>query len=351
MNMASNREDSGARQAGNMEIQLKKRMRTVAAGLALACGAGVAMAQYAGPSMTTESPAASAPPSALRLLQSETKIVPGDLLAIATYGVPELTITDSSGVSGGLRVSTQGTVILPYLGTVKLGGMTATEASNFLAKELKQDGILVNPQVTVQILNSPTQMVTVVGEVMRPQPVPVYGAQLRLLDVISACGGFTPLASHSVTIHRLGEPKSITVNLGVDPRTTDAINIPLMAGDTVVVPRVGNAYIVGEVRSPAAIPLSGNAPITVVQAITMTGGLKYGAALSKAMIIRTTTDRQRVEILFDLKKVMDGKEQDIALMSNDIVYVPKNGFKAAISTGNAAQTAVYAAAEIGYLVP
>ncbi len=332
-------------------VGVKTKMRTVAAmGLALFCGAGVAMGQYAGPGVTTNSPTASAPASAMHLAQTEQTILPGDMLALATYGVPELTTSLGGGATAGLRVSDQGTVSLPYLGTVKLAGMTLSQAADYLEKELKDQGILVNPQVTVQVMSSPTQVITVVGQVERPAPVPAFGTHLRLLDVISACGGFTPLASHTIIVHRRSDPEPITVTLGVDPSTSDASNIPLMAGDTVVVAEVGSAYVVGEVVRPTAIPLSNNAPLTVVQAISLSGGLKYGAALSKAMIIRTTSDQQRVEILFDLSKVMHGKEKDIALMASDILYIPTNGFKAAISTGSPLQTGVYGAIESANLL-
>lgn len=339
------------RPGNNREVRVKTGMRTVAAmGLAWLCGAGVAMGQYAGPGVSTTSPTATAPAAAMHLEQAEQTIFPGDMLSIATYGVPELTTSPGAGAAAGFRVSDQGTVILPYLGTVKLAGMTPSKASEYLEEQLKQAGILVNPQVTVQVLSSPTQVITVVGQVARPAPVPTFGTQLRLLDVISACGGFTPLASHTIVVHRRGDPQPITVTLGVDPKTSDATNIPLMAGDTVVVAEVGNAYVVGEVERPTAIPLSNNAPLTVVQAISISGGLKYGAALSKAMIIRTTSDQQRVEILFDLSKVLHGKEKDIALTANDILYVPTNSFKAAISTGSGAQTGVYAAIESAALL-
>ena len=318
------------------------RMRTIATTtLALICGAGVAMAQYAGPAVTTTSPAPSAPASAMHVPPEEATILPGDSLNILTYGAPELSSVGTAGI-GIVRVEADGTIVLPYLGTVKLAGMTPSEASQYLDKDLKTSGILVDPQVTVQIAISAQQVITVVGEVTRPQPVPVYGAQLRLLDVISACGGFTPLASHTIIVHRRGDPQPITVDLGVDPKTSNATNIPLVAGDTVVVPRVGTAFVVGDVWKPDAIPLSSNAPITVVQAISISGGLRYGAALSRAMIIRTTADRQRVEIVFDLKKVLQGKENDIALTANDILYIPTNGFKAALSSGFATQTSVYA---------
>lgn len=65
----------------------------------------------------------------------------------------------------------------------------------------------------------------------------------------------------------------------------------------------------------------------------MAGGVNFGAALSKVVIIRKTPDDQHVEIQMDLKKVMNGKERDVALFSDDVLLVPANGFKAGLAGG------------------
>jgi len=67
----------------------------------------------------------------------------------------------------------------------------------------------------------------------------------------------------------------------------------------------------------------------------MAGGVNYGAGLSKARIIRTTADNQQVEIRLDLRKIMFGKQQDVALMSMNILLVPANAFKAGMAAGGA----------------
>jgi polysaccharide export outer membrane protein len=254
-----------------------------------------------------------------------------------------MTTTDAPGSTGGsgnvngLKVGAQGEIALPYLGVVKVGGMTPSEAAAYLEKELKDKGILVDPQVTVALVDSPTRVITVLGEVQKPSPVPAFG-QLRLLDVIAACGGFTPLASHTITVRRPGESIPYTVILGTDPKNTDETNIPLMAGDTVIVPKVGSVFVIGQVKTPSAIPLSSNAPITVMRAIALSGGLNFGAALSKVVIIRKTPDDQHVEIQMDLSKVMRGKERDVALVSDDVLLIPTNGFKAGMAVGGAGVT-------------
>lgn len=344
---------------------MKKRLESFrfAAVAAVVAWAGLcassARAQFAGPAVGSPSPSASAPASAFHAQYGAIRIKPGDIIAITTYGVPELTTTamtsldspesSGGGTASGIKVGAQGEIVLPFLGVVKIAGMTPEEASLDLEKELKEKGILVDPQVTVSLVASPTRVITVVGEVEKPEPVPAFG-QLRLLDVISACGGFTPLASHDITVRRPGDPNPITVILGSDPKNTDEANIPLMAGDTVIVPKVGNVFVVGQVKTPSAIPLSSNMPITVMRAIAMAGGLNYGAAMSKVVIIRRTPSDEQVEIQLDLKKVMDGKEKDVALASDDVLLVPSNGFKRGLAAGGAGVVAATAAGVV-YRVP
>ena len=329
-----------------MEISWKSGTSAVAAvAFLLISAAPRAQAQFAGPAMSAASTSAGAPVSAMHLEYQDVKIMPGDVISILTYGAPELSTTGSTstGASGapsggsvpGMKVGARGEIVLPYIGSVQIAGLTPPQASQHLAKLLKDGGFLVDPQVTVQLVESPTRVISVIGEVTKPEPVPAYG-QLRLLDVISTCGGFTPLASHTVTVRRPGEAQPITVMLGSDPKNTDAANIPLMAGDTVVVPKVGSVFVVGQVKTPAAFPLSSNEPVTVLRAISMSGGLLPGAALSKVTIIRRTSENQHVEITLDVDKVMKGKQKDVALMSDDVLLVPRNGFKAGMAnTGNA----------------
>jgi polysaccharide export outer membrane protein len=275
----------------------------------------------------------------------EIKIEPGDVISIATYGAPELTTTSQASSGGiafgasptalqGVKVGSNGEISLPYLGAVRLAGLTPSEAAAYLKNALKQGGFLVDPQISVQLVDSPTRAITVIGEVLKPAPIPAFG-HIRLLDAISACGGFTPLASHSITIRRVGDPDPISIELGTDAKAASASDIPLMPGDTVIVSKVGSVFVLGYVKTPAAIPLANNAPITVLRALAMAGGVNYGAGLSKARIIRTTADNQRVEIRLDLKKIMFGQQQDVALASNDILLVPGNAFKAGMAAGGA----------------
>ncbi|HUA97007.1 MAG TPA: polysaccharide biosynthesis/export family protein [Terracidiphilus sp.] len=329
----------------NLRHGFDLRMIPLAA-CAFALSGSLALGQYAGPAVTSPAPQASAPASAMEAAYANIDILPGDIISIETYGLPELTtismVASGSITSGaspalsGVKVGADGEIVLPYIGSIKVAGLTPAQTAALIARKLKADGILVDPQVSVQLADSPTRVISVIGEVQRPEPVPAFG-HLRLLDAISACGGFTLLASHTVTVRR-GE-QSIVVHLGTNPDDAGISNIPLLPGDTVIVPRVGDVYVVGQVKTQSAIPLSSNYPVTVLRAIAMAGGVQYGAALSKARIIRSTAGNQHVEIMLDLKKIMYGRQQDVALKSDDVLFVPSNAFKAALAGGAASVVA------------
>jgi polysaccharide export outer membrane protein len=104
---------------------------------------------------------------------------PLDRLKIDVFGVEDL--------SRELRVDVDGTLDFPLIGTVEANGLSANE----LAARI-EDGLrgpyLKNPDVTVSVLESPAQLVTVGGEVDKPGQYPVVGS-MTLMDAIAAGGG------------------------------------------------------------------------------------------------------------------------------------------------------------------
>ena len=95
------------------------------------------------------------------------------------------------------------------------------------------------------------------------------------------------------------------------------------ANITVVVREINSrkAFITGEVHKPGPYPLT--APTTVMQLISMAGGLREYADAKKIMIMRTENGRQ-VGLPFNYKDVASGKklQQNIELKPGDTVVVP-----------------------------
>jgi polysaccharide export outer membrane protein len=246
---------------------------------------------------------------------------PGDSLEVSLIGVGALTAMHP-------QVDADGNVTLPYVGPIHIAGLTLPAAQGLIAQKYREGDYIVNPQVNVQVLVAPSQVIAVTGEVKSPSVIPALG-QRRLLDIIAAAGGLTPQASHLVTVIRKSSNEAFQVLIDPNPMDIGKVNVPIYAGDTIIVARAGEIFVIGSVKTPNAIPLVTNSPLTVMQAVSIAGGANFEAALSQVRIIRTEGS-ERKAISLDLKRVLDGKEADPILQADDIVYVPANAFKGAL---------------------
>lgn len=250
---------------------------------------------------------------------------PGDLIAVSVYGVADYKVN--------ARIAGTGFVDLPLVGSMHLAGMTIDQAQQAVRKGLISGQMILNPDVLITVEDSMVDLIGVMGEVNSPKAIPAY-APMPLLDALSAAGGLKPEASHSISILRKGAPQPLLVVLNSNPADASAQNVPLYPGDRVLVPRMGVVYVVGAVRKQGAIPISPDTPMTLLQAVTLSGGINFEASKSETRIIRTNGATRR-EIAVNLGKVADGKAPDPILQSDDIVMIPTNQIKAALRGGGA----------------
>ncbi len=82
-------------------------------------------------------------------------------------------------------------------------------------------------------------------------------------------------------------------------------------------------FVDGEINRPGLLPLMG--PLTVLQSIAQSGGFKDTARVNEVLVIRRTQPKPLVSIL-NLEKAQNNEDmgQDIYLMPNDVVYVPRS---------------------------
>lgn len=110
-----------------------------------------------------------------------------DLIAVTVFGEPEMSVQD--------RLSGDGTVMLPLLGRVKLAGKTSTNAAEAIRQLLAAD-YLVNPQVSVAVVDYTKDFFTILGQVNSPgQKVLPPTGNLSFLQAIGMASGYTRLAS------------------------------------------------------------------------------------------------------------------------------------------------------------
>jgi len=98
------------------------------------------------------------------------------------------TVTGSSTESGGYLVSSDGTIQLPVLGTVKAAGLTKKELKDDITNMILSKKLLVDPLVEIRFLN---YEVTVIGEVAKPTVITVPSEKISLLKALGLAGDLT----------------------------------------------------------------------------------------------------------------------------------------------------------------
>ncbi len=201
------------------------------------------------------SPPRAADPLAAEAIAYEYRIAPYDVIMVTVWDHPELTTPTGqfrSPEENGNRVSAEGTVFYPYVGTVQVAGKTVSEVRKLLAERLNR--VITSPQLDVRVVGFRGRKVQVTGEVLQPTTVPITDVPLRVQDAIAVTRGFTPEADPAnVTLSRNG--RTYRINLQALYENADlSQNWLLRDGDVVNVgDRSRNkVFVMGEVRQQTA---------------------------------------------------------------------------------------------------
>ena len=260
-------------------------------------------------------------------------IGPGDELDVTVYGAPDL--------SGHGRVNGDGNISIPTIGYAQVAGLTSDQAEHIIENRLRQDKVMNDPQVSIYVKEYTNSGISVVGEVTKPGYYSALGPH-RLFDVLQAAGGPTDKAANKVVISHRDQKDGTTLSISKDPVEMAASNVDLRPGDTVVVPKAGIVYALGEVTRPGGYVLNSTGGITVLQIVAAAGGPTHLASPGKTRLLHRT-DNGFEEQQIDLKNLLRGKVHDIPVRDQDILFIPGSGIKAALSAGTLVTAAATAA--------
>jgi polysaccharide biosynthesis/export protein len=167
-------------------------------------------------------------------------------------------------------VDNDGTIDMPYIGRVKVGGKTARAVEKDIRDRLAEK-YLLNPSVSVEIVKYRSQSVMVQGYVGKPGQQILEG-NASLTSVLAQAGSMTIDAGSYVIISRRGAAGALeqTRVPRRDIETGQAQNILLKDGDTVLVPKAETFYINGQVRTPGSY--TWDEGLNVERALTLAGG-------------------------------------------------------------------------------
>jgi polysaccharide export outer membrane protein len=262
---------------------------------------------------------------------------PGDQIKIWALGVEE--ISDKP-----VRINPSGDIDLPLVGRVHAAGLTVEELKTALKQRLTAE--VREPQVSIDIVEFGSQPVSVMGAVNHPGVLQLSGRK-TVVELLSLAGGLRPDAGPYVKISRSTKWGEIPLpNAHVDPsgnfsvaelRVRDLLaaanpaeNVLIRPHDVVTVPTAEMVYVVGAVKKPGAFALNERESVSILQAISMAEGLGPTPKPQASKILRIVPGRnERKEIPIDLNRVMTGKNEDIALRANDILFVPDSTAKKA----------------------
>jgi polysaccharide export outer membrane protein len=241
-------------------------------------------------------------------------IGPGDKLHVQVFDTPEMDQI--------IRVGDNGDAPVLFLGAVAVAGKTPEDAAQTIRTLLVQKDLMQHPQVSVTMEQFGTQNVSVGGEVNHPGSYEIVTAR-SVLDLLDMAGGLTEFADRHIVVQRRDPAsKPETYFVSNDPAEALSSAILVRPGDKVIVPRVGIAYVLGDVGRPGGYPLSGNdARTTLLQILAMSGAPNKTAMNSQIRLMRKTADGY-VNVPIHVNRIKGGKEPDPVLVADDVVTVP-----------------------------
>jgi len=249
---------------------------------------------------------------------------PNDLLAVSVSDCPELT--------RAFRVGEDGKLHLPLLNqSVSVVGLKPPEIELKISDALHEQRLFVRPVVSVAIMEYRSRPIDVVGAVKQSVSFQAFG-DVRLMDALAHAQGLAPEAGPViyVTMTEVGSDgtrsrvaRTVAVRelmRGSDP----SLNLALSGGDEVRVPEADKVYVVGNVKTPGAFLIHEDSETTVLKMLAESQGLmSYSKA--EAYVYRIKPGgRDREEIPVPLSRILQRKSPDIALLPNDILYIPEN---------------------------
>jgi polysaccharide export outer membrane protein len=259
---------------------------------------------------------------------------------VGTDDLLEITVFEIADLNSTTRVSAAGYISMPLLGPIEATGLTSQELATKIEDSLRRNYVN-DPHVTVFIREYASQPVSVVGAVEAPDIYQIKGRK-TLMEMLALAGGLREDAGGTIQVIRSRPPvageafsaaRPDTISISVEDlfeRGQTALNVPILSGDVINVLQAGTVFVLGEVNRPDQYVLRNGRNVTVTQALALGGGFAPDAKRSETTIVRLHLDETREEIPVDADKLLKGEIPDVAMLPNDILFVPSSKAKPAL---------------------
>ncbi|MBC3870106.1 polysaccharide biosynthesis/export family protein [Undibacterium oligocarboniphilum] len=207
----------------------------------------------------------------------------GDQLLITVFGQPDM--------SADVLVGASGIITLPLVGVIEVKGKTASEVAMQFARKLEQGQYLLDPKVSVKVVQQISRSFSVLGEVLRPGRYPLQGP-VSMLEALSLAGGTTTRADKSLRVLRRKLSASATapqevLSLKLDleeGKNQTALMQSVLPNDVLIIGQQKNFYVYGEVRRPGMYPVE--TELNIMRVLAIGGGVTDRGSTSRMLIYR-----------------------------------------------------------------
>jgi polysaccharide export outer membrane protein len=243
-----------------------------------------------------------------------------DLIGITVYDSPELIRT--------VRVDSEGNIRLPMVQQhIKAAGLYPSELEKAVTTALVEENVLVDPIVTVSVVEYRSRPITVTGAVKTPLTFQATGT-VTLLEAISRAGGLADDAGSEILVSHPPpgtNDKSVILTERIPARAlinteNQSLNLELEGGENIRVPEAGRIFVAGNVKHPGVFAITDGSQSSVLRALALSEGLDSFSG-HKAYIYRIEGNGSKNEIPIDVKKIVARKSPDVPLYANDMLYI------------------------------
>lgn len=257
-----------------------------------------------------------------------------DVISIVVYDHPELLPNagavisqqaDPTGISSapGFIVGADGQITFPFIGRVRLAGLTEIEATDLIQRQLAR--YIKDPQVVVRINSFRSRRAYVDGEVRTPGTVIFTDIPMTLPEAINRAGGITANGDRSsVLLTRNNQSTLVNLmqlqELGVNPN-----QILLESGDMVTVRNrdESKVFVMGEILRPSALVMR-NGKLTLNEALGEAGGPNLLTANTSQIYVIRNTEQEGAPAIYHLNAGNPAAlalAETFSLRPRDVVYI------------------------------
>ncbi len=261
-------------------------------------------------------------------------IGPSDVISIVVYDHPELLPNagavisqqaDPTGISAapGFIVGADGQVAFPFIGRVRVQGLTEIEASELVRDRIAR--FIKDPQVSVRINSFRSRRAYVDGEVRTPGTQIFTDVPMTLPEAINRAGGITAVGDRSsVLLTRANQTTVVNLmqlqELGINPN-----QILLESGDLVTVRSrdESKVFVAGEIARPSALQMR-NGRLSLNEALGEAGGPNLNTANTSQIYVIRNTSQAGAPAIFHLNASAPAAlalAETFALQARDVVYI------------------------------